>query len=90
VVGNVCKYGKSAFNIATRNADEHTQLISNNDKDSCRELQWPATVNGKRIPARTENRNHEVSLKSQALDESLAVGCPSWGALVPLGGVASI
>jgi len=39
VVGNVCKYRKSAFKIATRNADEHSQLMSNDDKDSCRELQ---------------------------------------------------
>jgi hypothetical protein len=90
VVGNVRKYRKSAFNLATRNADEHSQLISKSDKESSRELQWPATVNGNRIPARTENRNHKVSLTSQALDDSLAEGSASWGPLVALGGAASI
>jgi hypothetical protein len=90
VVGDVCKYRKSACNLATRNADEYSQLISNSDKESSRELQWPATVDGKRISARTENRNHKVSLNSQALDDSLAVASPFWGPLVPLGGVASI
>jgi hypothetical protein len=90
VAGNVRKYRKSAFNLATRNADEHSQMISNSDKESSRKWQWPATVNGKRIPARTENRNHKVSLNFQALDDALAVGSPAWGPLVPLGGVASI
>ena len=78
VVGNVRKYRKSAFNLATRNADEHSQLRSNSDKESSRELQWPATVNGKRNPTRTENRNDKVSLNFQALDDALAVGSPSW------------
>jgi hypothetical protein len=76
VVGNIFKYHKSAFNLATRNADEHSKLISNSDKESFRELQWPATVNGKPIPARTENRNHKGSLNSQALGDSLAVASP--------------
>jgi len=90
VVGNVCKCRKSLFNLATRNTDEHSQLISNSDNESSRELQWPATVDSKQIPARTENRNHKVSLNSQALDDSLAGASPFWGPLVPLGGVASI
>ena len=89
VVGNVCKCRKSPFNLATRNTDEHAQRISNSDNESSRELQWPATVDSKQIPARTENRNHKVSLKSQALDDSFALGCPSLDPLVPLGGVAS-
>jgi len=76
--------------LATRNTDEHSQLISNSDNESSRELQWPATVDSKQIPARTENRNHKVSLNSQALDDSLAGASPFWGPLVPLGGVASI
>ena len=90
VVGNVCKCRKSPFHPATRNTDEHSQLIANSDKESSRELQWPATVHSKRIRARTENRNHKVSLNSQALDDSLAMASPFWGPLIPLGGVASI
>jgi len=89
VVGHVCQCRKLAFNFATRNADEHSQLISNSDKDTCYELQDPATADGKRILGWTGNRNHKVSLKFQALDDSLAFGCSSLRPLVPLGGVVS-
>jgi hypothetical protein len=90
VVGNVCKCRKSPFHPATHNTDEHSQLISNSDKESSRELQWPATVDSKRIPALTENRNHKLSLNSHALDDSLAVASTFWGPPVPFGGGASI
>jgi hypothetical protein len=90
VVGNVCKCRELPFNLATRNTDEHNQLISNSDKESSRKLQWPATIDSKRIPAWTVDRNHKVSLISQALDDSLAAGSPSWGPLVVLGGATSI
>jgi len=38
VVGNVCKYRKSAFqDCYSPMRNEHSQLMSNDDKDSCRE-----------------------------------------------------
>ena len=88
VVGHVCKCRKLMFDLATRSPDEHSELIYKSE-GRCHGLQLLATVDGNRILGRAENRNHKVSLTSQAREDSFAFGCPSLGPLVRLGGVAS-
>jgi hypothetical protein len=72
VVGRDCKCGTVTFNLATHCADEHSQLISNIYKGGFDQLNLPAIADGNRILSRTENRNHKVTLRSAALDDSFA------------------